>query len=137
MYVRQTLLEDLKKWTLPGPPGSPPVPVGQLGISHARLVDAETGSLEKRSRSDTRYKGRYAQRRNRRFRDRDDDDRPSSFRRPAGPGALGLGDMKEEEVAVRETSFIVEFAWKPTPSAQRPKDKPAAQATPAAPKEEE
>ncbi|MEX2288229.1 MAG: type IV pilus assembly protein PilM [Planctomycetaceae bacterium] len=135
MYVRQTLLENLKKWTLPGPPGSPPVPVGQLGISHARLVDFEKGDLERRSRSDTTYKGRYTQRWNRRSRNRDDDDRPSSIRGPAG--ALDLGEMKEEEVAVRETSFIVEFAWKPTPPAQRPKEKPAAQATPAAPKEEE
>ncbi len=121
LYVVSTLLKNLQQWTFQAPDSLEPVPVGQLGISHALVTDM--GRAEK-----VKY---YFE-----------DDGPgrevtsgavggvaNTYTRAAG-GAGGAIANDAEYKELTKTTFKLQFVWLPRDKNDRPEIRPEMVAPP-------
>jgi len=126
IYVQNTMLENLKQWTIQNE-DSPHTDIGRMGISHATItyddIYPNTISPSTLGRNSILGPGRRKS-----MRRRKDDDVGFG----GGQKQPGLFDKKKiplddetgnaDGIEVTQTDFIVEFAWSQTPLAARGSD---------------
>ena len=125
-YVEHTLLKNLKEWTIQPADGSPPVPIGKIGISHPVIL----GDYDQRPIT---------------YDPENPENREASNPTPgAATGAArpGFGTTpptvprapvlpSETATSIQETTCVVQFVWKKTPPDQRQAERPKSAAPPA------
>ena len=135
-YVADTLLKNLRKWTVEHK-GNPPVGVGQIGISHPVFLtfsEEEEAFNPKAPPPNQDNAGDPVQfggnagpqvdgGLNRRG-DEDDDKDKRGRRQMRNQNQQLAGDKDTKHL--KKTWFIVQFAWKPTPTDSRPAADPRA-----------
>ncbi len=138
VYLEETLLKNLRKWTIANTGGAP-FPVGKLGISHAYIASQMTESSKLFSEKDDvrTISGNPNESRERRGgrHDRADDAPGRTTSAPGLPEQVPSRqstDKGEKTALLDETVFSIQFAWIPTVPAARPDKPPDAKKAPAA-----
>ncbi len=131
IYVKDTLLKNLQKWTVQQPGTAEPVPVRKLGISHALFSkfkpNIETAYFPKGPRASKRLRGQIgggfpgsggsassvAEQMMR-------SGRGASVAASSRTMQSGKNDDSQDAPKmIKKTTFTLEFVWKPTPPAER------------------
>ena len=131
LYVKDTLVENLKQPTIlqaDAPPGSAPVPVRRLGITHGAII-------ERSGRQDYPYNPRNRKARASGRRSPMGNKSPMSLtgrggRRSTRPAANA--DASGGKRMIERTEFTLQFVWKPTPVADRKDNLPEPTVAPGA-----
>ncbi|WP_237228731.1 type IV pilus assembly protein PilM [Rubinisphaera sp. JC750] len=127
-YLLHTIVPNLQKWELKQEDG-PKVPVRKMGISHPVVLEARMEVVplqekKKRNKNGPRYDatGRNPFRGN----VMENPDMVEMTPNYAGDGNLGTTQAPEDARMVHRTTFVIQFAWKPTPVSERPEEDPLA-----------
>ncbi len=132
-WVQKTLLKNLQSWMVQHKDGSP-VPVGQIGISHATITYTPLPTTRDYYPSGKKPKTSRGRRQPRGFGGGEAAARGfgprGKFQRGAGIRGrmqvrLNKRDEKEPEVIkIPESAFTIQFAWRPIPKSERTEQVP-------------
>lgn len=155
LWIRDKFLANFKKWTMQHADSPSPVPVRQVGITHATMIDfdimqpillpvedpeADVLAVPGRGAGLNRARGGRGGRRGRgRNSDNDDEYEDNSGaggrgrRGPMLPSAVGPNGQRVPEgmklLTIPQTDFVIQFVWTPTPYKDRlPEDPRTSQA---------
>lgn len=130
LYVVNTLLKNLQQWTVKQPDSKEPVPVRQLGITHATIPDSAYAKVLYVPKFQRKVEGLPG---------------GAEVKKPAGLGGQPkskvekvkvVGAPKQPEVLadgsrpLQQTDFIIKFVWKETLPKDRLEVEPPPQAAP-------